>query len=162
MSSQLKIIGAAVILAALCFLLGRWSAPQHGPVEAESVRVDTLVVRDTITRYRPEYRTNYVRDSIFVTLTERDTVYVSLPREVRVYEDKRYRAEVSGYQPSLDRIDIYEQERVVTQHSTQVVSVKKPTRWGLGVQVGYGMTIEKTPSWTPYVGVGLSYNLISW
>lgn len=162
MSSQLKIMGAAVILAALCFLLGRWSAPQHGPVEAGSVRVDTLVVRDTITRYRPEYRTNYVRDSIFVTLTERDTVYVSLPREVRVYEDKRYRAEVSGYQPSLDRIDIYEQERVVTQHSTQVVSVKKPTRWGLGVQVGYGMTIEKTPSWTPYVGVGLSYNIISW
>lgn len=162
MSSQLKIIGAAVILAALCFLLGRWSAPQHGPVEAESVLVDTLVVRDTITRYRPEYRTNYVRDSIFVTLTERDTVYVSLPREVRVYEDERYRAEVSGYQPSLDRIDIFQQERVVTQHSTQVVSVKKPTRWGLGVQVGYGLTLEKAPHWTPYVGVGLSYNIISW
>lgn len=162
MSSHLKIIGAAVILAALCFLLGRWTAPQHGPVETIETKVDTLVLRDTITRYMPEYRTRYVRDSIYVTLTERDTVYVSLPREVKVYEDGRYRAEVSGYQPSLDRIDIYQQEKVVTQHSTQVVSVKKPTRWGIGVQVGYGMTLEKTPSWTPYVGVGLHYSIICW
>jgi hypothetical protein len=35
---------------------------------------------------------------------------------------------------------------------------KKPKRFGLGIQAGYGATQSKTP--TPYIGIGVSYNLI--
>ena len=90
-----------------------------------------------------------------------DTVRVYLPREVKVYEDSLYRAEVSGYQPSLDKIDIYQQTQIITRDVTQVV--KKKTRWGVGLQVGYGATYyDGRLRGSPYVGVGVSWNIIAW
>jgi hypothetical protein len=38
------------------------------------------------------------------------------------------------------------------------LSMPKPKRFGIGVSVGYGITSNLKP--TPYIGVGLSYNLI--
>ena len=161
MSSRLK--GSLLLLAivAAAFLIGRVSAKQ--PIlEVEKVRVDTLYIRDTITREKPIYTRVYVRDSIYVTdtLHIRDTMW--LPREVKVYEDERYRAEVSGYQPSLDRIDIYVKDRIVTQDKTQVVTVKRNARWGIGLQAGYGtMLNDGRIQGTPYIGIGLSWNILT-
>ena len=39
-----------------------------------------------------------------------------------------------------------------------VIQVKK-TRWGLGIQAGYGASKDGL---TPYIGVGVSYNVLSW
>lgn len=144
------------------FVLGMRSVPQITRIEAQ---VDTLVFRDTITRETPRFTRVYVRDSIYITvldtLRQIDTVW--LPREVKIYEDERYRAEVSGYQPSLDRIDIYTQERVITKDVTQIVKVKRTARWGIGVQAGYGVAIRSdTVRGSPYIGIGISYNLITW
>ena len=81
-----------------------------------------------------------------------DSVSVEIPITQKVYETDRYRAVVSGYKPSLDDIYIYQ--------PTQIVQVKsKPKRWGVGIQVGYGVTLKQTPQFSPYVGVGVSYNL---
>ena len=164
MSSNLKTALILIALGAVLFLLGRCSA-RTPRLQAESVRVDTLYVRDTITRETPIYTRVYVRDSIYVTV--RDTLHrtdtVWLPREVKVYEDERYRAEVSGYQPNLDRIDIFVKDRIVTQDKTQVVTVKRNARWGIGVQAGYGATYYAGGVHTfPYIGVGVSWNLITW
>jgi hypothetical protein len=161
-----------VLMAAfiLSFGLGRYTAKPETIVE-ERERIDTLVIRDTFTHYVPQYVHKHTRDTIRVPVPvpgpepepERDTIYVSLPKETRVYEDARYRAEVSGYQPSLDRIDIYTQTQVVTKDVTQVV--KQKTRWGLGISAGYGVTINTTDQTfrpAPYIGVGIHYNLISW
>ena len=83
-----------------------------------------------------------------------DSVTVQIPITQRVYETDRYRAVVSGYQPSLDDLLIYQ--------PSQVVRIKdKPKRWGIGVQVGYGMTVKGTPQFAPYIGVGVSYNLFT-
>lgn len=144
------------------FFLGRTSIMPR--IESESVRVDTLVIRDTITREMPVYTRVYVRDSIFVTV--RDTLHrtdtVWLPREVKIYEDERYRAEISGYQPSLDRIDIFVKDRIVTQDKTQVVTVKRTARWGIGLQAGYGATYYDGGVHTfPYIGVGVSWNILT-
>ena len=144
------------------FVLGRTSIMPR--IEGESVRVDTLYIRDTITREMPVYSRVYVRDSFYVTV--RDTLHrtdtVWLPREVKVYEDERYRAEVSGYQPSLDRIDIFVKDRIVTQDKTQVVTVKRNARWGIGLQAGYGAILnDGRIQGTPYIGVGLSWNILT-
>ena len=167
MNSALKslILGAgAVLVGGLLFFLGRWTAPAPPESVKTVVQTDTLTIRDTIIKVKPVQNTRTVRDSIYVavrdTVTIRDTCYVALPREVKTYQDSRYYAEVSGYQPSLDRIDIYEQKQVVTVDKTTTVTRK--TRWGVGIQVGAGVTISKQPEWRPYVGVGLSYNLINW
>lgn len=157
--SRLGDAAILLVLGVVVFFLGRASA-ETCVIGEETTQVDTLYIRDTITREKPSITRVYVRDSIFVTLrdtvTRQDTVW--LPREVKVYEDERYRAEVSGYQPSLDRIDIYVPERVVTK----VVETRKPARWGIGVQVGYGAQIDGGKiRGTPYVGVGISYNILT-
>lgn len=155
-----------VLMAAfiLSFGLGRYTAKPETILE-ERERIDTLVIRDTLTHYVPQYVHRHTRDTIRIPIREtiHDTVAVYLPRETRVYEDARYRAEVSGYQPSLDRIDIYTKTEVVTKDVTQVV--KRKTRWGLGISAGYGVTINTTDQTfrpAPYIGVGIHYNLISW
>ena len=148
----------------LSFGLGRYTAKPE-TIREERERIDTLVIRDTLTHYVPQYVHRHTRDTIRVPIREtiHDTVAIYLPRETRVYEDARYRAEVSGYQPSLDRIDIYTKTEVVTKDVTQVV--KRKTRWGLGLSAGYGVTINTTDQTfkpAPYIGVGIHYNLISW
>lgn len=163
MSSSLKTALILIALGAVLFLLGRCSA-KTPRLQAESVRVDTLYVRDTITREKPVYMRVYVRDSIYVTV--RDTLYqtdtVWLAREVKIYEDERYRAAVSGYQASLDWIDIFVKDRIVTQDKTQVVTVKRNARWGIGIQAGYGATYYAGGVHTfPYIGVGLSWNILT-
>ena len=163
MSSSLKTALVLIALGAVLFLLGRCSA-RTPRLQAESVRVDTLYVRDTITREMPVFTRVYVRDSIYVTV--RDTLHrtdtVWLPREVKIYEDERYRAEVSGYQPSLDRIDIFVKDRIVTQDKTQVVTVKRNARWGIGLQAGYGVTYHNAQLQTfPYIGIGVSWNILT-
>lgn len=163
MKEQLIYIIALALLA-LAFGLGRYTAEPVRIVE-ERVQRDTLVIRDTITHYAPKYIERHTRDTIRIPIPElvHDTVAVYLPRETKIYEDARYRAEVSGYQPSLDRIDIYTQTQVVTKDVTQVV--KQKTRWGLGISAGYGVAIntaEQAFKPAPYIGVGIHYNLISW
>lgn len=155
-----------IILAlfTLTFGLGRHTAKPVRILE-ERERIDTIVVRDTFTHYVPQYVHKHTRDTIRVLIREtiHDTVAVYLPRETKVYEDARYRAEVSGYEPSLDRIDIYTQTEVVTKDATQII--KHKTRWGLGISAGYGVTINTTDQTfrpAPYIGVGIHYNLISW
>ena len=148
----------------MAFGLGRYTAEPVRLVE-ERVQRDTLVIRDTVTHYAPRYIERHTRDTITVTLTEvrHDTVAVYLPRETKVYEDTRYRAEVSGYQPSLDRIDIFTQTQVLTTDVTQVV--KRTTRWGLGISAGYGVAINVADQAfrpAPYIGVGIQYNLVCW
>lgn len=154
-------IGFVLLWSLGIFFAGRYTAKK--PDSAQVVtRVDTLIVRDTITQENPVYitttqvRTEYV--PVCDTLRIRDTLFVPVTIEKRVYEDSLYRAEVSGYSPSLDKIEIYQQKQVVTQF-VQVPEVKRK-RWGIGVQAGYG--INANGSHSPYIGIGLSYNLICW
>lgn len=151
-------------LLALCFGLGRYTAKPIRIVE-EHTRRDTLVLRDTFTHYVPQYIERHTRDTILVPIPEliHDTVFAYLPKETKIYEDARYRAEVSGYEPSLDRIDIFTQTQVVTQNTAQVV--KQKTHWGIGISAGYCVAIDlqgQAFKPAPYIGIGIQYNLISW
>lgn len=166
MNNVIKGLLAGLLLCTLlilAFWLGRITTPEP-PTVSESVRVVTEVVRDTVIHDRPMYVYKKVRDSIPVivrdTITLRDTMW--LPKEVKVYEDSLYRAEVSGYMPNLDRIDIYAPTKIVTIEKEREIAVKAKSRWGLGVQVGYGMTVQKQPEFRPYIGVGVSYIFLSW
>ena len=173
MNSQHKGPIIYIIILALFILsfgLGRYTAKPETILE-ERERIDTLIIRDTVTHYVPQYVYKHTSDTIRVPVPvpgpepkpEHDTVYVSLPKETKVYEDTRYRAEVSGYQPSLDRIDIFVKDRIVTQDKTQIVTVKRNARWGIGLQAGYGATYYDGGVHTvPYIGVGVSWNLITW
>ena len=123
----------------------------------EVIRV--VVKRDTL-RLNPILREIHkvTHDTIKIvmndTIVRRDTIY--LEREQRVYEDKEYKAFVSGFQPRLDSIYVYPK----TIYETKVSTRKEWRRFTYGVQVGMGvvMPFNSSPSFGGYVGVGIGYN----
>lgn len=133
--------------------------------ELENAPADTVrIVRiDTVKVDTPVPVHHYIkeRDTAFIVLTDvkKDTVkeLVFLPREYMVYKDTSYRAVVSGVQPRLDSIEIYQRNTVQT--ITKTIKVPDKKRWGLGVNAGAGWNGKKVQ---PYVGVGVQYNIIRW
>lgn len=125
--------------------------------------VSTEIWYDTIPYYMPvpvdSYITRYevvklpaVRDTIRDSLIYRDTlvydsVNVVLPITQKKYEDSTYTAYVSGYNPRLDSISIYQKITTITE---------KPSRWGIGLVGGYGYG---TKGFTSFVGVAVYYRL---
>ena len=80
-------------------------------------------------------------------------IYIEVPMEQKHYVDSTYDAWVSGYKPSLDSLKLYN-----TKVFIQVPTKEKPKRWGIGPQIGVGISPKGAAA--PYVGVGISYNLI--
>ena len=67
---------------------------------------------------------------------------------------------VSGYRPQLDSIHIYHRTEYITK---EIKTVAKPKRWGIGLQAGYGVSFSnKQIQATPYIGIGISYNILTW
>ena len=128
------------------------------------VLTDTLYIRDTIRIEKPVPKFIKKIDTLLVqtkdTIRLNDTLYLALPREQKTYKDKNYQAWISGYRPELDSIHIFRNtQQIIT--STTIQPKHKSRRWGIGIQAGYGLTLHQNiikP--TPYIGVGLSYNLL--
>ena len=158
-------IAAAALLAALLLLsgyfLGRRTA--RSPEPECIVQVDTLRIRDTMLVEKPVPVEVRVVDTMLVAVTDTirlsDTVYLRIPREIKQYEDSLFRAQVSGYRPSLDWIEVYPQTEVVTRN----IFVDSRKRWGVGLQAGYGAYVAGGQvRLAPYVGVGISYDILRW
>ena len=133
------------------------------------VTTDTLVFRDTIHDSVPKlvYQevVRYVKetpislhDTILMSkneenlyLTDSGEVFVPITRKVYT-DDSTYRAVVSGYKATLDQIDIYRKQTVITN------TVTKDRRWNFGLTggIGYGLTTHKPDV---FVGVGVTYRL---
>lgn len=159
---QLAVLALALAAAlAVGFALGRRTRTSAPQTVTKIVR-DTLTVRDTITVSTPVYltRREVRRDTVAVTdtLRVRDTLVVVLPREQVEWRDSLVTVWASGIRPAVDSVRHYTRTEIVTQTVT-VPGPRKPSRWGLGVQAGYGVSDKGL---TPYVGVGLSYNIIAW
>ena len=127
------------------------------PVEPV-VHTDTLYLRDTIRIDRPVPVPKPVYlppDTLRLVSVQHDTVEVLVPMEQKHYRDSLYDAWVSGYRPSLDSLHIYPVTKVIT---TTLTVREKTKRWGIGPQIGVGLSPKGAA--VPYVGVGISYNLI--
>lgn len=150
-------------LLGLSFLVGykRGKAAIPPP---EIVR-DTIRERDTLKVPDPYEVTRLVRDTAWFPVTEyvvdKDTIYAALPREEVRYEDSTYTAIITGIKPRLEYLAIYPEKQVITV--TEQIQVPRNNRWGIGLQVGYGITYaggQILPS--PYIGVGVHYDIFSW
>lgn len=150
-----------ILLCLLSFVGGR----QSKRVSVPETSSDTLVVRDTIRIEKPLTKFVKTTDTMLLAVTDtivlRDTTYIRLPMETKVYADSTYKAQVSGYRPALDFIEVYPTTCTITKNN--VVYKTKKTHWGIGVSVGYGVTMKGGNVYaSPYVGVGVNYNLLSW
>ena len=157
--------GVGIAVAVLIgFLIGQ-KHPQKSPVEPIKEKVDTLLIFDTITLTKPVFVEKIQLDSVYMpvtdTLWKHDTLYVYLEREQIQWQDSLCRVYASGINPQVDSVTHFVQETIVTREISVPVKVK--SRWGLGIQVGYGAGVNgKQVYMTPYVGVGISYNILSW
>ena len=139
-----------VLILLLCgsFFIGYHEGRANAPYPPTNVAGAVEYHRDTITLEKPVPVGIFCTDTVYLpvidTVRLRDTLYFAAPRESRVYEDTLFRAVVSGYLPSLERIDIFRTERVVT--------VRK--RWGFGVGIGPGLVIS--PDGRAHFGVGVA------
>lgn len=159
------VIAVAALLAGLLllsgYLLGRRTA--RTPEPECIVQVDTLRIKDTVLIDKPVPVEVRVVDTVLVAVTDTlrlsDTVYLRIPRETKQYEDSLFRAQVSGYRPSLDWIEVYPQ----TVYLTKVVKTQDVRRWGIGLQAGYGAyAAGGQVRLAPYLGVGISYDILRW
>lgn len=143
------------------FLLGVAFAKHviNAPQPQVITKVDTLYLRDTITRYTPIVKERRIKDTIIVAVPEyvtlRDSVFVPLEREEVVYEDSTYKAVISGVMPSLDSIWVYRNNRIVTIEKERLVQ----PRFSMGIQLGTTFRENKI---LPYFGLGIQYNLLNW
>lgn len=162
-----KILIASVVTVAalaLSFAAGQRHA-QKRLILPPNEKVDTLVVYDTITQYKPILEERVVLQTVPVPVVDtmwlHDTMYVYLEREQVVWQDSLSRVYASGILPQVDSVRHYIREKVVTKELTKVV--KKPCKWGVGIHAGYGAFAKNGQiTASPYIGVGLSYNILSW
>lgn len=155
----------AALVAAVSVLSWRLGYRSAVPESIETPKADTLIVRDTVTVEYPVPILTTITDTLLVAYPDiviiHDTTFVQLPKERKEYSGKDYRAVVSGYQPSLDLIQVFPETKVVTR--TISVPSRKRSHFALSLQAGYGITIQDnriTP--LPYIGAGLSYSLVEW
>lgn len=158
MRKSIVILFALLIVGAAGFVAGRKTA-KTGGFETIVERVDTLVFRDTIVAYKPKYITRRVVDSVLVPVPEyierNDTIYAVLEREQVVWEDSLARIYASGINPQVDSVMHYRTEKVINH----IIPVKVNPKWGIGIQGGVGVG---KGGLTPYVGVGVQYNILTW
>ena len=170
-SKKHLIILAAVAL--LCLLCGFFVAKgmYDRPLD-ESVSRDTVTLHDTVPEYLPApkdsarikyvtrwlpakhdtvYSENYAQS--FAEIMH-DTVAVQVPITSKHYGGKNYDAYVSGFEPSLDSIFVYNETQYITETITKS---KPPNKWSLSVNAGvdYGTTSQ---FWMPYASGELTIN----
>ena len=99
-------------------------------------------------------------DSLTDIMPQTDTVItVSVPIEQKEYGDSTYHAWISGYEPKLDSIAVYN-KTIVDEHTVVVHEYQPAKHWSLGIQAGIGIGVtDNKMTATPYIGLGLTYKL---
>ena len=158
-------MSAMVLLALILSFLAGQKVALNRLVLPHEVRVDTLVIYDTVVSEKPIYVTRIKRDSIPYPVPVRDTLWktdtIWLPKEQVMWQDSLSRVYASGVSVEIDSVLHYISTKVVTKEKDVIVKVKP--KWSIGVHAGYGAFAKNGQiSASPYIGVGVSYNILSW
>ena len=172
MSIDKKKVMAAIIGCVLClavigliaigFYLGK--KVYDRPMDKDIQR-DTVTLWDTIPHWypvpvevkqkKPQYKWLTKVEHTTDTLLMRDSVLVEVPIESKHYHANEYDAWVSGYEPSLDSIKVYQRTEYITE---RVTLSKPPNRFTVGIHGGYGYGF-KSKQFEPYVGIGIGIRI---
>lgn len=119
----------------------------------DSIEYDTMYIQryDTIRLIKCQVDTITLNDTTIII----DSVDVVVPIELKQFSDTLQNVgislEIKGFNCEIDNLYIKNFLSVPTQKN-------EPKRWGLGVQLGVGGCKD---GFSPYIGVGLNYNLFS-
>jgi hypothetical protein len=172
MKDKRRLLYCALVALVLLAGIGIYNRCQRKPV-IESVERDTVVVYDTIPHYYPtpkdSVRTKWVTrwlpastDTIdhFIEVNNMDhfadtsnMIAVEVPITSKHYGSKDYDAWVSGYEPSLDSIKVYQRTEYITE---RITISKPPNRWELDLIGGLDYNTTRQ-DFTPYAGGEILY-----
>lgn len=152
-----------IIAAVLCvsIALNVWQcSSQTEPsvvVERDTVWKDTTIYEPQPAETIDIGKTVYIR--IPYNIIETDTIHDSIEVPVHIYQkrydDSLYTAWVSGFEPNLDSIRLYQPEIVTTVTKT-IVKPSPLVTFGIQAGVGWGV-FHRQPDL--YIGVGGQVNL---
>jgi hypothetical protein len=132
----------------LCFIFGvivSYEKPQY-PEVVNITSFDTITLKDTV----------FVRNDIFINKrvvdhdTVLDTIYIPITKHHfdTIKEEIHVSGVIEGYDVSLDSLEI----------ECPPCPTPKEKHWSIGPTAGYGVTKDGL---SPYVGISIMYNLIS-
>ena len=137
-----------IVILAVCLVL---SLTHKKEVILEKHTIDTVtIVRiDTITERFPQFVSERVVDTIFLEKTPENVLKLTLTQ--RYYSTDSYQAWVSGYNPNLDSINVYNKvvENTVN-HTIDRIVYPKQVDWYLNTG---SMFIDKKAA--PYFGLNM-------
>lgn len=84
-----------------------------------------------------------------------DTVWATVPRTQKRYEDSTYTAWVSGYEPRLDSIEVYRRTVTIVKREERRVRNK---RFSIGLTGGFGYGVF-TGKPDVFLGVGVTWRI---
>ena len=169
----------AAVFAGFCLGAGLANHCNHHLRDGKGkVTVDTVTVRDTVRITEPSAADSVVTGVIRVPVAlpteptvpkaeievfepgrlselREDTVWAVVPRTQKRYVDSTYIAWISGYEPRLDSIEVYQKTVVVTK-SVEGRGKSKRFNVGLTGGFGYGVFTRKPDVW---VGVGCTWRI---
>ena len=158
----IKQVGVIALLVVI-LIVGYYSGLNQA-MRQDVPQNDTIYLRDTITQYEPILEEKVVLQKVLIqvrdTIWIHDTLYAYLEREQVMWQDSLSRVYASGIVPQIDSVQHYVKERIVTKEVS--IHVKKPCKWGIGVHAGYGVQFGEQIRTAPYIGVGITYNIVSW
>jgi hypothetical protein len=172
MKDKRRLLYCALVALVLLAGIGIYNHCTRKPVVV-GVERDTVVVYDTIPHYYPvpkdsavvKYVTRYLRrtDTVeqFIAVNNMtdhfaDTsnmIAVEVPITSKHYSCKDYDAWVSGYEPSLDSIKVYQRTEYITE---RVTISKPPNKWELDAMAGIDYNVT-SQHYSPYAGGELLY-----
>jgi len=162
-------LAAILVIAAVFFASGFFigKAVYNKPFE-EKVERDTVILHDTIPDYLPmpkdsatiKWVTKWLPSATKTdTITKwdyfvvHDSVAVEVPITSKHYGNEKYDAYISGFEPNLDSIFVYQKTEYVTETITRM---KPPNKWELDVVGGIDYNTAKK-SYEPYAMGELLY-----
>lgn len=173
---RLEII--VMLLLALAGFIAGWSIGRKSVKNPEPVIIEKI---DTIKITDPPAQAEWVKTKItrlpavnipkLVVIDDHDidsepidsepidSVSVEVPiYRYTAHKDSLYHIEATGYDVEFESIEVY--PKTITEE--RYIETVMPMRWGIGIQAGYGATIcDKSVKLAPYVGVGISYNILA-
>ena len=163
----LKVLVGLAVLAAFFMLVGfmMGKLKYDKPFE-EKVERDTVILHDTIPDYLPAPKDSAVVKWVTKWLPSKpdtitkldyyvvhDSVAVEVPITTKHYGNDQYDAYISGFEPFLDSIFVYQKTEYITETITRM---KPPNKWELDIVGGIDYNTTQK-NYTPYAVGELMY-----
>ena len=183
MKKEIIVTLFAVVASLMCLIAYMGYRCGVASVRKYHIVSDTTTFVDTITYYKPvpkdsavvRYVTRYLpvakqKDTLLAgnyaqkdgeiipphgLSDESDSMAVEIPITQKVYKGEEYRTYVSGYEPHLDSIFVFPKTTMIRE-----MAYKPTNKWHLGITGGYGYGF-KSQQMEPYIGIGITYSIIS-